>query len=712
MPRYNRKSRWNTERAVQGAASGAAYGFSVGGGPGAAVGAVGGGIIGGLTGRDTSVNRAPYDEAIRQFSYRRRGQARVAADEGSARAGASFTSRGLNTSELAAGVISANRGRYMRAAEDDISQFSADIEFRIADAERQAMIADDEETRQGWLDLAEQLGTQALTGDFTPKQEIDRDMVASLRKRDPQSVQRWLSGRMSDEEFLGVYKRYNQIYGEPGTLDRRFSDLEEGTRGPVPDTLPVDLKNKYSGTHLAIRNMKVPLGPPAVPLVKDAAQLTDADEELPKKVRETKQELYAVHSQDDIDTLNLAFPNGELNKLLGYDIEGLQERQQKEYEGGLDERLRSEDSPKRLPTIEEERPNRLPSVERERIDSPSVDAPWWNADFLSQQSNDDLLGDWNSMQRILNDPNASETRKQRAAVQLDLIKEVYAERIGPRDRGSLGSAGVTEAWSRTRRQPQIIGPVRPRQSRWRGNRQIQPPPAERKGKPDASQPQADTSTGRYRRMESDDVRSKQTQMLNPPAERSVGRFRELEAETPPPPPNLDDVRVSKTPIKSIAQADTSTGRYRRMESDDVRSKQTPLITEANKWVGKMEDKDKTSLMKYFDAQGISYFGESVDPTKVFWCAVFLNAALIKSGYEPLKTETYAAREFMTYGTESTGNVGDIAVWKNHTGIVVQVGNKIKILGGNQKDGVTIADKDEIDKNADFLGYRKPTKLQR
>ena len=61
MPRYNRRSRWNWERAGQGAASGAATGFSVAGGKGAAVGGTLGFFTGGLSGRDTSCQpRAVY----------------------------------------------------------------------------------------------------------------------------------------------------------------------------------------------------------------------------------------------------------------------------------------------------------------------------------------------------------------------------------------------------------------------------------------------------------------------------------------------------------------------------------------------------------------------------------------------------------------------------------------------------------------------------
>ena len=468
MPRHNkRKSRWNWERSGQGAISGATYGYSVGGPPGAVVGAITGGVTGGLSGRDTTINRAPYDEAIREFSYRRRGQARVAADEHAAQTGAGFASRGLNTSELAAGAIAANRGRFMRAAEQDISQFSANMEFRIAEAERQAMLADDEETRQGWLDLATQLGMQALAGDFTPKKDVDRDMVASLRRTDPKAVERWLSGRISDEEFVGIYNRYNQIYGEPGSLDRRFSDLEHGkSRGPLPEAPSIDLKGKYSGMQAAILNMQQP----------------GQSETIDPEVKERIGRLQGVIDSEGMEALNLAF---DLNELLGerHDIEGLRQRQQGEYQERLNTQLRSADSPEQLPTIEEERLDRLPTIE-EDIVSPSVGASWWDEDYLSQQSGDNLLVMWDDMQKILRDPNATEIQKQRAAGQLDLIKQEYTQRIGMAEAETAGSVGVTQAWQREKEGLPKISPTVEKRSRWITTRQVEPPPAEQKGRPE------------------------------------------------------------------------------------------------------------------------------------------------------------------------------------------------------------------------------------
>ena len=171
MPTYNRPKRkkrgsWDWERAAQGGISGAAYGFKAGGPKGAAIGALIGGGAGGLTGRDTSIDRAPYEEALDHYGIGRRKSARQSANELAAQTGAALTTRGVNNSALAAGVVSANRGRIMTAAESDIGKMRADIYASIAEAERQAESAYDAETRQGWLNLDQQLGFQALTGDF------------------------------------------------------------------------------------------------------------------------------------------------------------------------------------------------------------------------------------------------------------------------------------------------------------------------------------------------------------------------------------------------------------------------------------------------------------------------------------------------------------------------------------------------------------------
>ena len=156
---------WDWERAAQGAISGAAAGSK--GGPWTALAAaVVGGGAGGLTGRDEGADYTAFDEALDHYAGRSRKDARMLSDELSADLGANLASRGINNSRLGAGIVNANRGRVMGAAQGNIDKMRADMHARIAEAEYNASMAHDANTRQGWLDLARQLGMQAMMGDF------------------------------------------------------------------------------------------------------------------------------------------------------------------------------------------------------------------------------------------------------------------------------------------------------------------------------------------------------------------------------------------------------------------------------------------------------------------------------------------------------------------------------------------------------------------
>lgn len=170
MPTHNRKRRnsginWDWERAIQGGISGGAFGAK--GGPKiAAAGAIIGGVTGGLSGRDTSIDIDPYEEALQHYAGATRKDARMAGDELAARTGASLAARDINNSRMGAGIISANRGKLAASTEGHIAKMRANMYAKIADAERQAEMAQDAETRQGWLNLARQLGIQYIMGDF------------------------------------------------------------------------------------------------------------------------------------------------------------------------------------------------------------------------------------------------------------------------------------------------------------------------------------------------------------------------------------------------------------------------------------------------------------------------------------------------------------------------------------------------------------------
>lgn len=164
------------------------------------------------------------------------------------------------------------------------------------------------------------------------------------------------------------------------------------------------------------------------------------------------------------------------------------------------------------------------------------------------------------------------------------------------------------------------------------------------------------------------------------------------AVTPPEKPPVIDTPVSKVPVS-------------KPENEQ--------ITFANGFVGLSEKKDKAKLMGLFDKHNVKYLGESVDPEKTPWCAAFVWAILAEKGYDYLPTLT--AREYSAYGEAGTGKDGDLAVWYNpetrsgHVGFVVKTEDGIKILGGNQKNHVSLADRGQFDRRMTFLGYRTPVR---
>ena len=191
MPMYNRykrnrkrsgKDNWGWQSALQGAVSGGARGYQVSQfSPDpyskaliTAGSALAGGVVGGLGGGSSTVDREAYDMALDQYEHERRRGARVAGDELSAQTGASLAARGVNNSALAAGMISANRGRLAGQAEQDIGRFRSQIEMQIADAEAQAQMAQDAYTREGWLDLGKQLAWELAAYEVRKKIEAEK----------------------------------------------------------------------------------------------------------------------------------------------------------------------------------------------------------------------------------------------------------------------------------------------------------------------------------------------------------------------------------------------------------------------------------------------------------------------------------------------------------------------------------------------------------
>jgi uncharacterized protein (TIGR02594 family) len=115
---------------------------------------------------------------------------------------------------------------------------------------------------------------------------------------------------------------------------------------------------------------------------------------------------------------------------------------------------------------------------------------------------------------------------------------------------------------------------------------------------------------------------------------------------------------------------------------------------ARGWEGYDVHKNKVDLIKLLSKGNDG----KVDPTRIPWCAAFMNAVLKESGYEG--TNSLMARSFLSYGTKvRSPEEGDIVIFKrgasSNTGHVAffvgyeYINNKmyIKALGGNQNKAV-------------------------
>ena len=144
---------WNWERAGLGAVEGAAKGFAIGGPKAAVVGGLGGGALGGLTGIDTEADRYHFDEALQLYSNEALRRSRESEAELGAQTGASLAIKGLGGSEMATGIIAANKGRIRRHHLSSINEMAMKNEMKLADIERE-LVASDRNLTQQYLQSA------------------------------------------------------------------------------------------------------------------------------------------------------------------------------------------------------------------------------------------------------------------------------------------------------------------------------------------------------------------------------------------------------------------------------------------------------------------------------------------------------------------------------------------------------------------------------
>ena len=320
---------WDWERAAQGAISGAAAGSS--GGPyGIAGGALIGGAAGGLTGRDEGADYTAFDEALDHYAGRSRKDARMLSDELSADLGANLASRGINNSRLGAGIVNANRGRVMGAAQGNIDKMRADMHARIAEAEYNADMAHDANTRQGWLNLARQLGMQAMMGDFGGGG--DDEETEALNKRFDRLVD---SSDQSAIEANQLLREQDAIRegkvplavtpGEPpqppitGDRDRGLypSPIEGGGGAPGGGTSDGWLLGKYNPIEDLFGgedNRSTPTGAP------DGGESDDwllgEYNPIEDLENQSKERLRSALLPEEMQVLEEVFPDGELDRIL------------------------------------------------------------------------------------------------------------------------------------------------------------------------------------------------------------------------------------------------------------------------------------------------------------------------------------------------------------------------------------------------------------
>jgi uncharacterized protein (TIGR02594 family) len=109
----------------------------------------------------------------------------------------------------------------------------------------------------------------------------------------------------------------------------------------------------------------------------------------------------------------------------------------------------------------------------------------------------------------------------------------------------------------------------------------------------------------------------------------------------------------------------------------------------------MNERDQNAALAEFMANG----GVNLDPAVTAWCAAYVNATLAQTGQKG--TGSNMARSFLDWGQEVTEpQKGDLAVFQRgdpngpygHVGFFdgYNEDGTIRVLGGNQGDGVSIA----------------------
>jgi uncharacterized protein (TIGR02594 family) len=128
---------------------------------------------------------------------------------------------------------------------------------------------------------------------------------------------------------------------------------------------------------------------------------------------------------------------------------------------------------------------------------------------------------------------------------------------------------------------------------------------------------------------------------------------------------------------------------------EVIANEHPIITVASRYIGFHERRQRKELQTFL----------GVDPVRIEWCAAFINSVLAELGIpgsESVSDWPLTARSFLSWGRRvGHPEVGDVVIlprgteaWQGHVGFYygteyVNGKKHYQILGGNQKDAVTI-----------------------
>jgi len=134
-----------------------------------------------------------------------------------------------------------------------------------------------------------------------------------------------------------------------------------------------------------------------------------------------------------------------------------------------------------------------------------------------------------------------------------------------------------------------------------------------------------------------------------------------------------------------------------LNSNQLSNTNDNVLNVASNYIGLKSSTNRFELMDLFRGE----FLRNIDPTRIPWCAAFVNAILKKSGTD--STHSLDANSFMTWGhTTNSPKTGDIVLLRfgRHTGIdhvgfyldtvVVDGEHYIRVVGGNQSHQVQVS----------------------